>query len=241
MVVSVDIVVPVLNEQDALEKNITRILNYANHNLNDQYHCQIIIADNGSTDNTPQIAKKLEALNSSEIFYRRVDKRGVGLALKSTWSKSKSDIVGYMDLDLATDLRYLPHALDALVKRGHDIAYGTRLHKDSIVNGRSLKRAVISRIFNTIVKRYLGVTFSDGMCGFKFLKTDILNQLIKNGANSDGWFFCTEILVVAEWAGLKLFELPVEWTDSPDSKVKLGRLSFEYLKAMRSLKIKKEL
>ena len=95
------------------------------------------------------------------------------------------------------------------------------------------------RIFNTIVKKYLGVSFSDGMCGFKFLRTQVLQQLLNNGAESDGWFFCTELLVVGEWTGLKLYELPVKWTDSPDSKVKIGKLSWEYLKAMHKLANKK--
>jgi len=240
MVMSVDVVIPVLNEQDTLEKNILIILDYINNNINDEYQCRIVIADNGSTDDTPQISRQLEESNPGVIYYQKVAMRGVGLALKTAWGNSQSDMVGYMDLDLATDLRHLPEALNALAKEGYDVVYGTRLHKDSRVYGRSLKRGVISRVFNNILRKYLGVKFSDGMCGFKFLKTEKLHEILKNGAESNGWFFCTELLVVAEWADLKLYELPVKWTDSPDSKVKVGSLSLEYIKAMRNLKTKKK-
>ena len=236
MTTSVDIVIPVLNEQGTLEKNINIILDFIEKNLSKDYQCQIIIADNGSIDDTPSIAKKIEQSNNGKVLYHRVDTKGVGLALKTAWSKSKSDIVGYMDLDLATDLNHLPDALYTLAHDDYDVVYGTRLHKNSKVHGRKLKRAIVSRVFNLFMRRYLSVNISDGMCGFKFLKNEKLPLILNKGAKSDGWFFCTEILVVAEWNGQKLYELPVKWTDDPDSKANIKNLTIEYLKAMKTLK-----
>jgi len=233
---TVDIVIPVLNEEELLETNIEKIVNFINTKISTEFQCHIIIADNGSTDSTAIIAKKIESNNYGKVTYHRVAKRGVGLALKSTWANSDADFVGYMDLDLATDLNHLSSALEALAYSESDVVYGTRLHKNSIVVGRSVLRGVISRVFNTILKYYLNISFSDGMCGFKFLKRKYIPTLLARGAVSDGWFFCAEFLVVAEWANLRLYELPVTWKDDPISKVKVGSLTLEYIKAMRVLK-----
>ena len=169
-----------------------------------------------------------------------VPRKGVGLALKTSWEQSKADIVGYMDLDLATDLSHFPDAIGAIEKSGYDIVYATRLHPKAKVIGRTLKREFTSRVFNFILKTYLRVGFSDGMCGFKWLKREVYPQLNKAGAVSDGWFFSTELLTIAEWQKLKLFELPVTWTDDvSSSRVKIVPLAKQYLAAMKVLKAKK--
>ena len=149
---------------------------------------------------------------------------------------STADVIGYMDLDLATDLKQLPLALDAICNSNADILYGTRLHKDSIVIKRSIKRSVISRIFNSTLKLYLGVSISDAMCGFKFLRRDILEPLMEAGAQSNNWFFSAELLIAAEALQLKIYELPVRWVDNPDSRVKVIKLSIEYLQEMQRIK-----
>jgi glycosyltransferase involved in cell wall biosynthesis len=236
MKITVDIVIPVLNEEETISANIVTIVNFCEVTLHDKYDYKIIIADNGSTDQTPMLAKELEAQFSQKVVYHKVARKGVGLALKSAWSASKSLLVGYMDLDMATDLRHLPEALNALINNGADIVYGSRLHKKSQVIGRTMKREVTSRIFNAIVKNYLGTSFSDGMCGFKFLKRMHLEAIMADGAISDGWFFCTELLVVGQWKGLNVYELPVKWTDDPNSKVNIKKLAKEYIEAMRQLK-----
>ena len=170
----------------------------------------------------------------------QVPERGVGLALKTSWTKSDADLVGYMDLDLATDLKHFPQAYHALVSEGYDLVYGTRLHKQSKVIGRTLKREITSRVFNLIVKVYLGTQFSDGMCGFKWLKRKHVQRLMDGGAVSNGWFFSTELLAVAEWNALRICELPVQWTDDTSgSKVNISRLAQQYLKAMGVLKKRK--
>ncbi len=239
MKASADIVIPVLNEEETIETNIVEILSYIEKELSADYDCRLVIADNGSTDNTPVIAMKLEEQFNGKVLYQRVARRGVGLALKHTWGSSDAQFVGYMDLDMATDLRHLSEALGALANEGADIVYGSRLHKKSKVIGRTLKREITSRIFNSVVKVYLGTHFSDGMCGFKFLKQKHIATIMENGASSDGWFFCTELLVVAEWMKLEFCELPVKWTDDPNSKVSIVKLTLEYIDAMRQLKRKR--
>ncbi len=232
-----DVTVPVLNEEATLERQI-RILHrfLCEHFPARRRQWRIVVADNGSTDNTLNIALRLVA-ELPEVHLVRVPKRGVGLALKTSWTQSEADIVGYMDLDLATDLNHFIQAYNALATEGYDLVYGTRLHPRSRVIGRTLKREITSRVFNFIVRHYLGTHFSDGMCGFKWLKRAHVPALIAGGAVSDGWFFSTELLAVAEWQGLRLCELPVRWTDdTSSSKVNIPKLAQQYLKAMAVLK-----
>lgn len=231
-----DITIPVLNEEATLAQNVGILHHFITENFPDSNQWKIVIADNGSTDKTEAIARDL-AVQYPEVQLVKVPRRGVGLALKTSWGQSKADIVGYMDLDLATDLPHFLQAYQAIAEDDNDIVYGTRLHRDSKVVNRTLKREISSRGFNWILKRYLGVKFSDGMCGFKFLKRNKFSILFEHGAKNDGWFFSTELLTVGEWLGMKLYELPVKWTDDVSStKVKIIPLAKRYLRNMVELK-----
>lgn len=232
---SVEIALPVLNEEMGLEKNVVSLLEFADRELISDYSIAVSIVDNGSTDATPLIAEKL-CQRDSRVRYLRIEERGVGRALKTCWSQSTADIVGFMDVDLATDLVHLKEALSVLVSKKAELVYGSRLTQDSLVTGRKWYRSLISRIFNFLLKTYLGVRLSDGMCGFKFMNRPLYDFLSENGAVTNGWFFSTEILVIAEWHKKSLHELPVKWHDDPQSKVKVIKLSLEYLKAMKRLK-----
>lgn len=234
-----DVTIPVLNEEATLEQQVLILLDFLKKHYPTPGQWRILIADNGSKDRTLDIARSLHQRHP-EIVPLTVPRKGVGLALKTSWEQSKADIVGYMDLDLATDLSHFPDAIGAIEKSGYDIVYATRLHPKAKVIGRTLKREFTSRVFNFILKTYLRVGFSDGMCGFKWLKREVYPQLNKAGAVSDGWFFSTELLTIAEWQKLKLFELPVTWTDDvSSSRVKIVPLAKQYLAAMKVLKAKK--
>jgi glycosyltransferase involved in cell wall biosynthesis len=234
-----DVTIPVLNEEATLDRQVRILHSFLCKNFPERNQWRIVIADNGSNDNTHHLAAAL-CDEFAEIQLLRVPEKGVGLALKTSWSQSQADIVGYMDLDLATDLRHFPQAYNALATEGFDLVYGTRLHKKSRVVGRTLKREITSRIFNFMLKTYLGTHFSDGMCGFKWLRREHVAPLMEAGANSNGWFFSTELLALAEWKGLKMCELPVIWTDdTTSSRVNISRLARQYIAAMRILKTRK--
>jgi len=234
-----DITIPVLNEATTLDRQVRMLHDFLWKNFPEPKQWRIVIADNGSTDDTRHIAAAL-CDEFSEIQLVRVPEKGVGLALKTSWTQSKADIVGYMDLDLATDLRHFPQAFHALATEDFDLVYGTRLHKKSRVAGRTLKREITSRVFNFMLKIYLGTRFSDGMCGFKWLRRQHVAPLLEAGAVSNGWFFSTELLAIAEWKGLKICELPVVWTDdTSSSRVNIFRLAKQYIVAMRMLKKRK--
>jgi glycosyltransferase involved in cell wall biosynthesis len=231
-----DVTIPVLNEEDTLDRQVRILHGFLAEHFPDRKQWRIVIADNGSTDNTRHIAAALGD-DLPEVHLVRVPERGVGLALKTSWQQSQADIVGYMDLDLATDLSHFLQAYNALNSEGFDLVYASRLHRKSRVIGRTVKREITSRVFNLILKLYLGVKFSDGMCGFKWLKREKLPALMEGGAVSNGWFFSTELLTVAEWQQLRMCELPVIWRDdTSSSRVNITRLAMQYLKAMQVLK-----
>lgn len=233
---NLDIVIPVLNEESTLVPQVEKVLVFFEHARRYGIALRLIISDNGSDDATPELAAGLVKRFNEQVFYQRVPRPGVGLALKYSWGSSDADWVGYMDLDLATDLTHIDDVIAIIGGGQFDFIYGSRLSKGSVVDNRTIFREITSRIFNFILRRYLSVGIRDGMCGFKFLRRDVLEGLIEDGANSDGWFFCSAILVVAEHQGLKIKELPVHWSDDPDSKVKAVPLAVRYLSEMKLLK-----
>ncbi len=231
-----DVTIPVLNEEETLAEQVGILHSFLKEHFTTSNQWRIVIADNGSEDRTRAIAEELSQ-TYDEVFWVSVSRRGVGLALKTSWGQSEADIVGYMDLDLATDLPHFLEAYRAIAEEGYDVVYGSRLHRDSQVINRPFKREVASRVFNFLLKSYLGVRFSDGMCGFKFLRREVLAELMDGGAQNDGWFFSTELLTVAEWQKRKLFELPVKWTDDiSSSKVQIIPLAKRYIRSMVELK-----
>lgn len=232
---TIEITIPILNEEATLAQQVKAAHAYIQEHLNDLGIITITLADNGSTDNTQAIGTALSE-ELPNVRYLRLEKRGVGLALKSSWTASSADIVGYMDLDLATDLSHLRPALSSLIAKKADIVTGSRLAKGAKVIGRTPLRNFTSACFNRIVKFIFQTSFSDGMCGFKFLQRSVLAPLMSEGAKSDGWFFATELLVTAEHMNYTVQDLPVTWTDDPNSKVKIIKLSLEYLKAMFALR-----
>lgn len=231
----IEITIPVLNEEASIDEKVREVDNFIEAHLGEFGDIRIVIADNGSTDGTQAKAERL-ARELARVKYLRLDKRGVGLALKASWTKSDADIVGYMDLDLATDLKHLRPMLEKLTSNEADIVTGSRLKKGAQVIGRSRLRNFTSVSFNMIVKTVFRTSFSDGMCGFKFLQRRILDDVMAYGAKSDGWFFATELLVVGEFLKYRIYDLPVIWTDDPNSKVKIIKLATEYIKQIIQLK-----
>ncbi|GIH99296.1 bifunctional glycosyltransferase family 2/GtrA family protein [Planobispora takensis] len=223
----VEIVVPVYNEQRVLAESVRRLHSYLVATF--PYGFRITIADNASTDQTWPIAVGL----SRELPYVRavhLEAKGRGRALRRVWSESDADVVGYMDVDLSTDLdAFLP--LVAPLLSGHsDLAIGTRLSRGSNVV-RGPKREFISRSYNLLLRGAMGAGFSDAQCGFKAVRTEIAQALLP-AVEDEEWFFDTELLLLAERHGLRIHEVPVDWVDDPDSRVDIVKTIKDDLKGM---------
>ncbi len=230
-----DITIPVLNEEKRLTHGVNTLLDYLKSNK--MNHFTVTIADNGSTDKTNIIAKDLVAKNSI-LKYISVGRRGVGLALKTAWDQSKADIIGYLDVDLATDLHHLQEVFSLFEQPSIDIVNASRNLPLSKVINRSLIRNITSYGYNQILQFMLKVHFTDGMCGFKFLRNAVYQQL-KPQLTNDGWFFCTELLYLSEKNGFLIHEIPVKWTDDQDSRVKLIKTITYYLTEIVKLRFRK--
>jgi glycosyltransferase involved in cell wall biosynthesis len=231
---------PVLNEEDQLEYSIERTVAFCTANGVELR--EICIADNGSTDRTPDIGRALEERHAN-VKYLRVGKRGFGLALKTAWGQSDADFVGYMDVDLATDLRHLKEVHDHIA-RGDDyqVYLSSRLLPGATVKNRTLLRAFTSRVFNAILRLRLRVGFTDAMCGFKFIDRNLYQRLAREFEFTDDWFFAAQVAVRAEWVGAKVLDMPVDWVDQPNSKsgARLVNLALLYLAGISELKAEKK-
>lgn len=231
---SLEITIPVLNEEKRLEQGVSTTINFLEQYGIKDY--KIVIADNGSIDDTEKIGKMLVDLYRDKVIYIKIPNPGVGLALRSSWLKAKSDIVGYMDVDLSTDLSHLIEVIDLFKNENVKIVNGSRLKRGAIIFNRKIIREITSRGFNNLLKMLIGIKFTDGMCGFKFFRRDVATELINTGIDIDGWFFCTEILVKAEWKGININEIPITWSDDSDSRVKIIKLSSNYFKEIMRLR-----
>jgi glycosyltransferase involved in cell wall biosynthesis len=230
---------PVLNEEALLASSIERTMAFcAEHKI--AIH-ELCIADNGSTDHTPEIGQALAA-RYPNLRYLRVGKRGFGLALKTAWGATDADFVGYMDIDLATDLRHLKEVCDHVARGdGYELYLGSRLKRGASVRNRTMLRELTSRLFNRLLRLRLDVSFSDAMCGFKFIERNLYRRLTDRFQFTDDWFFATQLAVRAEWLGARILDMPVDWTDQPDSKssARLINLSLLYLAGIAELRAEK--
>ena len=227
----VEIVVPVHDEQDALEASVRRLHGFLRTEF--PFTWRIVIADNASTDATPEIAARLAgSLPGVELL--RLERKGRGRALRAAWATSDARVVSYMDVDLSTDLRGLLPLVAPLLSGHSDLAIGTRLaHGARVVRGP--KRELISRSYNSILHAVLRARFSDAQCGFKAARTDALGAGLLDDVRDDGWFFDTELLVLAQRRGLRIHEVPVDWVDDPDSRVQIVRTALDDLRGVARL------
>jgi putative flippase GtrA len=226
-----DVVVPVYNEQVALAGSVRRLHRYLEDNF--PYSARITIADNASIDDTPLIAAEL-AEELPGVRTVRLEQKGRGRALNAVWSASDSPVLAYMDVDLSTDLAALGPLVAPLISGHSDVAIGTRLNPSSRVV-RGPKREFISRSYNLILKSTLSAHFSDAQCGFKAVRADVAQRLLPWVADT-GWFFDTELLVLAERSGLRIHEVPVDWIDDPDSRVDIVATATADLKGVARMR-----
>jgi len=227
----VEIAVPVYNEEKILARSVRQLHSYLTDNL--PFRFVITIADNASTDGTSATARQLCA-ELPGVRAVHLDRKGRGLALRHVWGSSDADIVAYMDADMSTGLNaFLP--LIAPLLSGHsDLATGSRLAHDATVV-RSPKREIISRSYNLLLRTVLSARFADAQCGFKAGRTEVIRALLPD-VKDNAWFFDTELLILAQRRGLRIYQLPVAWTEDPDSKVDIVGTALADLRGVARLR-----
>jgi glycosyltransferase involved in cell wall biosynthesis len=227
----INITIPVFNEERALADSVQTVLKFTATHLDNP--CEIVIANNASTDSTADIAFKLQG-GYPNVRVVNLKEQGRGRALKRAWADSKADILTYMDCDLSTDLSCFKGLVAPLIAGTHALSIGSRLLPHSVTK-RGFKRSFISRSYNRLIHALFKVQFSDAQCGFKAITKQaftMIHPLIKDGS----WFMDTELLLIADRLGYRIFDLPVHWTDDPDSKVKILKTAFEDVKGLLRLR-----
>ena len=228
---AVEIVIPVHNEEHVLASSVRTLHEHLTRDLDVAF--AITIADNASNDGTLAVADGL-ARELAEVGVVHLERKGRGRALRAAWSASDADVLAYMDVDLSTDLAALGDLLVPLLEGRGDIAIGSRLLPASEVT-RSLKRELISRSYNLLLRLALDVGFADAQCGFKAGRREAIQALLDE-VHDERWFFDTELLFRAQRARLAIREVPVRWVEDPDSRVDILATAAEDLRGIHRLR-----
>ena len=227
---NVEVVVPVHNEEHVLETSVRRLYSHLTHEF--PFGARITIVDSASTDSTLEIARTLaDELPGVHVIH--LEEKGRGRALRAAWAASDADVVAYMDVDLSTDLNALLPLVAPLLSGHSDLAVGSRLMNGARVE-RSLKREFISRAYNFLLRLCLGTRVTDAQCGFKAGRREAIQALLP-AVENEHWFFDSELLHLAEQSDLRIHEVPVDWTEDPDSRVHLVATAIEDLRGIARL------
>ncbi len=224
---SIDITIPVLNEEKCVEQSLTTLSRHLEAQC--PYDWFITVVDNGSKDWTWSLASQFAAKNPRTRVLR-LDRPGRGGALKAAWSTSTADVVAYMDVDLSTGLDALRPLFDPIIKGEADVSIGSRLASGAKIR-RSLQREIVSRIYNVITRRTFRYSIRDAQCGFKAVDASVARSLLPH-IEDDGWFFDTELLVLAWRQGLRINEVPVQWIEDDDSRVRIIHTAIDDLRGI---------
>lgn len=227
----VNVTIPVFNEEIRLRASIPKLHSFLCNHC--QFQFEIVIADNGSTDRTLELAHSFSNTHQS-VGVMHLDQKGRGRAVRHAWNESSADILSYMDVDLSTDLAAFPPLIEALRGGGYDVAVGSRRLNPSLTS-RGFKREFISRCYMLLVKALFQARFSDAQCGFKAITRDTASALLPS-VEDNGWFMDTELLVIAEQLGYRILEFPVRWVDDPDSRVNILRTAIGDIKGLMRLR-----
>lgn len=224
---SINLLFPVLNEKLRLQKGIETTIAYVREQV--KIPCKLTILDNGSEDETPEIGKKLEEAYP-EVTYVRVGERGVGVAFRKGIELNDCDIVGYMDIDLSTDLKYLGKTIE-MFQQDPELQYvnGTRFSKESDTKGRKWYRKITSMGLVFLLKTIFHMKATDALCGFTFLRKEEAEKLVAESSQDNGWFYTVEFLLRAERDGMKICDMPVEWQEDYNTTVKVFKTIKNYI------------
>lgn len=232
---SINLLFPVLNERLRLQKGIETTIAYVREHV--KIPCRLTILDNGSEDETPEIGKKLEEAYP-EVTYVRVGERGVGVAFRKGIELNDCDIVGYMDIDLSTDLKYLGKTIE-MFQQDPELQYvnGTRFSKESDTKGRKWYRKITSMGLVFLLKTIFHMKATDALCGFTFLRKEEAERLVAESSQDNGWFYTVEFLLRAERDGMKICDMPVEWQEDYNTTVKVFKTIKNYIIQIHRLRM----
>jgi len=209
------IVIPAYNESKRLGATLEKVLAYVRQQA---WDAEIIVVNDGSRDNTAEIARGFAKNNHAVRLVENPGNRGKGYSVRNGMLNARGDIVLFSDADLSSPIEEMPKLLQALAA-GADIAIGSRwLRAELQTQRQSLHRQLFGRIFNLLLRIILGLQFKDTQCGFKAF-TRRAAQTILPLQRIERWGFDPEILFLARKFGFKVEEVPVRWGHSGGTRI----------------------
>lgn len=226
-----NVTIPVYNGQDQIESCVRRVLLLAGSCGCDEF--ELVIAENGSTDGTALIARDLARMDP-RVRLLSLPVKGRGRALRAAWTGSAADVVSYMDVDLSSDLADFSRLVAPILAGTHDVVVGSRLLPHAQTT-RGWRRETVSRLYSVMARLALPLPCHDLQCGFKAVSRRAVDALVPLVVD-DAWFFDTELLYLAGQAGYPVLEIPIKWTESARSTVRIARTAWEDLKGLGRLR-----
>lgn len=232
---AISIIIPAYEESERLGASLHQILSYIKDNNLD---AELIVVDDGSKDNTTEIAEKVCAefpdLTTNVIHYEQ--NRGKGFAIKTGLLASKGDITLFSDADLSTPISELPKLVDPIRNNEFDVTFGSRALDRSLIGvHQPWRREQGGKVFNFIVRTLTGLPFWDTQCGFKAFNMQKFRPLL-DLMTIDRFGFDVEFLYVANYKGLRLKEIPVRWDHCEGTKVSVFRDSQRMFNEVRIIR-----
>jgi len=226
--IHLSIVIPAFNEEKRLGPSLEEIGRYL---AGKPFEVEIIVVDDGSTDQTSAVAREGLAGRLAYQIIRLEANRGKGYAVRTGILASSGDIVLFTDADLATPIGELDKFLPRL-DEGCDVVIGSRAIPGSDIRVRQARpRQAMGKFFNRLVRLFILEDFRDTQCGFKAFRRPAALNLFSR-LETSGFAFDVEILVLAGKLGCKIAEVPVVWRHSPPSRVRIVRSSWQMLKEL---------
>jgi hypothetical protein len=222
---SLTLVIPTFNEAARLAQGLDRLRHAAEEGALDLDATELLIVDDGSTDDTKLTAERLVARFPRASVIAHPRNLGKGAAVRTGILGAQGSLVAFADADMAIDPSHLPALLDALGRV--PVAVGSRAVAGHVDYGSRL-RTDAGRVFNLTVRLVSGVQLADTQCGFKGFRRGAA-LLLAHLQTTQGYAFDVELLWLAQLLGLELEVVPVTWLDVPGSTVRIVRDSTQML------------
>lgn len=217
---SVCVVLPSYNEEETLEWTVRTTLDTL-ESIPDLPEFELIVAEDGCDDETPEIAAEL-AREIPDVRHLHSDARlGRGDALRAAFEDAEASTVAYIDTDLSTDMSHLGELVRSVHDDGYDFATGSRWMPGSVAR-RSTTRKTLSWTYNRLVRGALDSRIRDHQCGFKSFDRGALMDVLDD-VEANHWFWDTEVLVRAQQKGYRVKEFPVRWVPEGNTSVNIPR------------------
>jgi dolichyl-phosphate beta-glucosyltransferase len=234
---SLSIVIPAYNESARIAKTLREVLAYLDEQPGGG---EVIVVDDGSKDNTSQVAEDVIAAHARGRVCGRVIRvepnRGKGNAVRTGLLAARNTVAAFFDADLSMPITETPKLVEPIRSGQYDIVLGSRaLDRKLIGTHQPWTREQSGRVFNLVMRTLTGLPFADTQCGFKAFRMDVCRPVVE-GALIDRFGFDVELLFIAHRAGLRLLEYPVRWNDVAGGSVsfKTGLQGFGELRQIRT-------